>query len=511
MQTDLLRKAVVAAAAGLMCGLSGLAHATPSALQLPKLFGDNMVLQQEKPIRIWGFDAPGTDVTVTLNEQSQNAMSDKDGEWRVSLPPMKSDGKKHTLTVKGSTTITLQNIVLGEVWICSGQSNMAWGSGPELCKDAHYPDLRLFCAGTRRLPLKADLPLPTGWAECSPETLTQGGAKFFDSKTGTIKNAFPFSRVGYQFGRDLQKDLGVPVGLVKISVGGSTMASWSPDEACARDFPFGEEMKITINEMKRHPGALYHLLVRPVTPLSVRGVIWFQGENDADNPNFEKQLREMITIWRKAFDNPDMHFYMVQLAASSFHGGMLGAWEAQRHVVGQLPNCGIAGINDIYPPDKFCSVDPETNWPLQGRLDPHPPNTHIIAKRLENICLAKVYDKMAKEVCSPMYRSHEIKGDKIIVTFDNAGEGLKSADGEALNWFEVSDGSRKNDAGPYAYSKAAAKVIAKNQIEVHSPKVAAPKHVRFSWHMFARNNLSNSEGLPAFPFRTDDHKNPKER
>ena len=110
-----------------------------------------------------------------------------------------------------------------------------------------------------------------------------------------------------------------------------------------------------------------------------------------------------------------------------------------------------------------------------------------------------------------MYHSHQIQGDKIIITFDHVGEGLKSADGEALNWFEVSDGSRKNDTGPYVYTKAEARIVGKNQIEVRSPTVAAPKYVRFSWHMFARNNLVNSTGLPGFAFRTDDHQNPKER
>lgn len=495
---------------GLLFGLASIAHAEDPTLRVARLFSDNMVLQQEKPIRIWGFDVPGTDVTVTFNSKSQTATADGNGAWRVSLPAMKADGKKHTLTIKGSTTITLRNVVLGEVWICSGQSNMEWGAGPALCKDADHPDLRLFCAGSRRIPLKADLALPTGWAECRPDTLELGGSKVFDDETGSIKRIKPFTRVGYQFGRDLHKDLGVPVGLVQVSMGGSIMASWTPDEAAARDFPFGKEMSITERKMKRHPGALYHLIVRPVTPLSVRGVIWFQGESDADNPEFEKQLREMITIWRKAFDDPGMHFYMVQLAASSWRGGMLGAWEAQRRVAGQLPNCGIAVINDIYPPDKFCSVDEETGWLLQGRLDPHPPNTHIIAGRLANICLQKVYSKTTKEAYGPMYRSHVIKGDKVVITFDHVGEGLKSADDEPLNWFEVSDGSRKED-GPYVYVKAIARVIGKNQIEVHSTKVASPKYVRFSWHMYARHNLVNSEDLPAFPFRTDDYADPRAR
>jgi sialate O-acetylesterase len=510
MDIKLSRMTVIAVAVGLMCGLAGLAQAIPSALQLPKLFSDNMVLQQEKPIRIWGFDAPGTAVIVTLNGQSQNATADKEGAWRVALPAMKVDGKKHTLTVKGSTTITLRNIVLGELWICSGQSNMEWGSGPELCKEANHPDLRLFCAGNRPIPLKADLTLPTGWAECRPDTLEQGGSKIFDAAAGTIKRVKPFSRIGYQFGRDLHKELGVPVGMINASLGGSRVTSWTPNESSEREFPFGKEMTINENKMKRQPGALYHLLVQPLTQLSVRGVIWYQGENDAENPEYDRQLEQMITGWWTAFGDPSQHFYMVQISASSFHEGMLGVWEGQRRVVAKLPHCGIANINDIYL-DKFRSVDLETSWPLQGRLDPHPPNHGIIARRLVNIGLQKVYGKTTKEAYGPMYESHEIQGDKIIITFDSAGEGLKPADEEALNWFEVSDGSRKSDSGPYVYAKAVARVIGKNQIEVHSPKVAAPKYVRFSWHMFARNNLVNSEGLPAFPFRTDDYTNPKER
>ncbi len=218
----------------------------------------------------------------------------------------------------------------------------------------------------------------------------------------------------------------------------------------------------------------------------------------------------MITVWRKAFDDPGLHFHMVQISASSFHGGMLGVWEAQRRAAAALPNCGIAVTNDIYQ-EKFRSVDPETSWPLQGHENPHPPNHNIIASRLANICLQKVYGKTTKEAYGPLYRSHQIEGDKIVITFDNAGAGLKSADGEALTWFEVSDGSRKNDSGPYVYVKAVARVIGKDRIEIHSPGVAAPKDVRFSWHMFARNNLVNSEDLPAFVFRTDDYKDPKAR
>jgi len=504
-------QAVLGIIIGLLCGLTGVAHAEPAALRLAKLFSDNMVLQQEKPICIWGFDAPGTNVTVMLNRQSQTTTAGKDGAWRVSVPGMEVDGKKHTLTVKGSTTITLRNVVLGEVWVCSGQSNMDWGSGPALCRDANYPDLRLFCTGIRRVPLRWDLPLPTGWAECRPDTLAHGGSKIFDPKTGTVIRIKPFSRVGYQFGRDLHKGLGVPVGLVKVSLGGSIIASWMPHEASEREFPFGKEMPIIVNRMKRHPGALYHLIVRPVTPLSVRGVIWYQGESDADNAEYEKQLRQMITVWRKAFGDPALHFYMVQISASSFRGGMLGVWEAQRRAAA-MRNCGIAVTNDIYQDkEKFCSVDPETSWPLQGQENPHPPNHHIIARRLANICLQKVYGKTTKEAYGPMYRSHQIKSGKVIITFDNAGTGLKSADGRALNWFEVSDGSRKNDAGPYVYVKAVARVTGRDQIEVHSPKVAAPKYVRFSWHMFARNNLVNSEDLPAFGFRTDDYKDPRQR
>jgi sialate O-acetylesterase len=497
-------------AAGLMFSLTCAAHATTTALQLAKLFSDNMVLQQEKPIRIWGFDAPGTDVTVTLTGQSQQATADKEGAWRVALPAMKADGKKHTLTVQGSTTITLQNVVLGEVWICSGQSNMEWGSGPELCKEAKHPDLRLFCAGIRRIPLKADLALPTGWAECQPDTLEQGGSKIFDPEAGSIKRVKPFSRVGYQFGRDLHKELGVPVGMVNASLGGSMIASWIQNESSERVFPFGKEMPIKENELKQRPGALHHLIVQPLTQLSARGVIWYQGENDAENPEYERQLQQMITSWRSAFGDPALHFHMVQISASSFHGGMLGVWEAQRRVVSKLPNCGIVHTNDIYL-DKHRSVDPETSWPLQGHENPHPPNHGIIARRLVDICLQKAYGKTAKEACGPMYHSHQIQGDKVTITFDNAGEGLKSVDGEALNWFEISGGSRKNESGPYIYEKAVARVIDNNRIEVQSPNVAVPKHVRFSWHKFARNNLVNSEGLPAFPFRTDDHKNPKER
>lgn len=506
------QKAIMGMAAALSLALAGVIHASPATLRLPKLFSDNMVLQQEKPIRVWGFDVPGKEVTVSFNGQFKTTTADKEGQWRVELPAMKVDGRKHTLTATGSTGVTLQNVVLGEVWICSGQSNMEWGAGPDLVKDANSPDLRLFCAGNHRVPLRQDLVLPSGWAECQPDTLTNGGSKIVDPKTGEVKRIKSFSRVGYQFGRDIQKQLGVPVGMVKASLGGSMVASWTPLDSSEKEFPYGKEMPVSEGKIKQHPGALYHLLVKPLTQMSVRGVIWYQGENDGDTVDYDKQLPQMITAWRNAFGDPTMHFYMVQNSATTFHGGMLGVWEAQRLTVAALPNCGVAPTNDVFHGiEKLSSPDPETSWPLEGKDDPHPGNHQLIANRLVNISLKQVYGKTTKEVYGPMYKSHEIKGDKVIVTFDYAGEGLKAGDGKELNWFEVSDGTRKNASGPYVYKKAVAKVIDKDRVEIQSSGVAAPKFVRFSWHMYARNNLVNSEGLPGFAFRTDDHDNPRER
>ena len=174
------------------------------------------------------------------------------------------------------------------------------------------------------------LAAPTGWNECQPATLTQGGSKIFDPETGEIKRIKSFSRVGYQFGRDLQNKLGVPVGMIQASLGGSIIASWIPRQSSEREFPYGQNMPISQGAIKRHPGALYHLLVRPLTRMSVRGVIWYQGESDADNMEYEQQLKQLITSWRDAFGDPDMPFHMVQISASSFRGGMLGVWEAQR-------------------------------------------------------------------------------------------------------------------------------------------------------------------------------------
>ena len=240
--------------------------------------------------------------------------------------------------------------------------------------------------------------------------------------------------------------------------------------------------------------------------MAIRGVIWYQGEDDGRNKKYTGEFTGMIESWRKLWGQPKMPFYFVQIAQTGYASGMLGVWESQVEVMRDVPHTGLAVANDIYDgqktgyaprPDK---LDKLTGWPIAGGSNPHPPNKQLVANRLADIALVKTYGQGDRVVFGPVFESMKITGSKIVVKLKHAGSGLKTTGGE-LNWFEISDGVQERRK--IKYVKAQAKIIAPDTIEVHSPEVKSPKHVRFAWYALARHNLVNSAGLPATSFRTD--------
>jgi len=437
---------------------------------LPKVFGTNMVMQRDIALPVWGWADAGEKVTVRLGACEKTATADKDGNWKVTLAAMKTSAKGAVMTVSGKNKIQFENILIGEVWICSGQSNMQWSlnrstNGKKAIAEANYPQIRLF--GVKRATSAEPLKDITGqWQVCSPETV--GG----------------FSGVGYFFGLNLHKELKIPVGLVNSSWGGTRIEPWTPtegfDAVAALKKIADDTRKLTGKVGSRTPRAIYNAMIAPLKPFAIRGAIWYQGEsNMGEGMLYFEKMKALIGGWRKVWGQGDFAFGFVQLAPFDRYGGdkQPKLWEAQTASLA-IPNTGMAVITDITTLRNI-----------------HPPNKHDVGRRLALWALATNYDKKELVYSGPMYKSMKVVGKTIALTFDHVGGGLASRDGKDLDWFEIAGADKK-------FVKAAAKIVGKTVV-VSSDEVAKPAAVRFGWSQKATPNLMNAEALPASPFRTD--------
>jgi len=495
-------------------------------VKLPAIISDNMVLQQGMQVPIWGWAEPGEKVKVSGSWQigSWNTTTGKDGKWMVKIKPPKAGGP-YKMTISGENTIALNNILVGEVWICSGQSNMEMGIGlvtnakQEIAR-ADYPSIRLF-----HVPLRASgKPEPdvdAEWRVCSPKNIS----------TDNIWEGWPrgFSAVAYFFGREIHNKLNVPVGLIATSWGGSPIEPWTPPigfksapelkdilrqveqanlayneavgEAMAEfegwwptakeAFDAGKSVPLppawprhSLKSSKK-PTGLYNGMIHPLIPFAIRGAIWYQGEaNLSDGMLYYKKMEAMIGSWRKLWGQGDFPFYFVQIAPYRYRWGLPDPyrvpklWEAQTAVLA-IPNTGMAVTVDISDLD-----------------DIHPKNKQEVGRRLSLWALAKTYGCDDIVYSGPLYKSMSVEGKKIRISFEHTGSGLRTSDGRSPSWFEIA-GADKN------FVRAEAKIDGK-MVVVWSEKVAEPVAVRFGWHEEAEPNLINKEGLPASPFRTDD-------
>lgn len=458
-------------------------------VRLAKVFTSGMVIQQEMGIRVWGWADAGEKVSVEFNGKSASVETGADGKWRVELPAMKADGAAHTLSVKGKNSIELTDVVLGEVWLAVGQSNMS--RGLRYVKDRvkkeemDFKNYRLFFVGLDQVPQRDEPAVVKGWAPASHASMN---AVFVHPTLGP----YEFSEVTYYFGKALHEKLNVPVGMVSAAFPGSTVGQWTPADDPAKRFDFAAE------KADKGAGSMYQAMLNGIPPLAMRGVIYYQGENDAGNAKYADDLKKMIEAWRVKFENPELRFYMTQIAQTTFGGGMLRVTEAQQWVTEHVPQTALASSNDLWDgqsPEK-AKLKPEkvTGWPTMGGGDPHPPNKHVVAGRLAKIALAKTYGRDEGESMGPMVASFEIRGETVAVKFKNVGKGLKTDDGAAPNWFEVAGEDKK-------FVKAEAKIVGADVVELTSNEVKAPKVFRFGWHALARHNLYNSENLAGISFR----------
>jgi sialate O-acetylesterase len=432
-----------------LLGILGFTSTVTADVTVAKVIGSNMVLQQGQPVNIWGWADAGEDVVVGIDGKTTNTVADDTGSWRVQLPAMSADGKEHVMTVRGKNEIKLTNILIGEVWLGSGQSNMEMSvkssrdAGKEIAAAGH-PQIRLFHVPRARAGEPAKDTKGGAWQECSSQSVPG------------------FSATAYYFARELQQQLDVPVGIIASSWGGTRIEPWTP---------------------KNGKGAvLYNAMIHPLAPFSLRGVIWYQGESNvlslAGLKYFDMQ-HQLIDDWRKAWDNDRLSFHFVHIAPWSGRykeGELPKLWEAQTKTL-TLPHTGMAVITD--------GVD--------NIADIHPKNKQVAGKRLALWALAKDYGKDIV-YSGPLYKSMKINGNEVRLEFAHAA-GLSTRDGKKLSEFAI--------AGADGKFHTAVANIDGDAVIVTAESVSEPQHVRFGWHKIANPNLVNKAGLPAAPFHTD--------
>jgi len=454
-----------------------------ATITLPKILGDNMVLQRSAPVAIWGRADKGEKIVVKFGGQQKNAVADGEGTWMIWLDAMAASDKPRELMISGSNTIVLKNILVGEVWLCSGQSNMEYtmmkeskfanalhGTGIDsvALKNERNPSIRLFLV--KRDLTKGDAAnVNKGWNEAEGESLRA------------------FSAAGYFFAKKLFEELHVPIGMIGSSVSGSNIEPWMSGEIKNGNSPQ------TISVEESNPGKFYNGMIKPLAPFTLKGFLWYQGETNCflkEAPVYGFKFKHLINSWRKLWNEGDAPFYFVQIAPFEYSKNSgkvvlsdtdLPAFRQAQAEALLLPHTGMIVTTDLV--DHIGDLHPTYKWE--------------IGKRLALLALAHDYGKKI-EYSGPVLKAVQVKGNTINISFDHVGAGIVSNNNEPLTWFEVagSDG---------IYHPANAK-IAQDKTIVVSTAVSSPAFVRFAWNEAAQPNLFNNDGLPAVPFERNVNK-----
>lgn len=463
-----------------------VASSSRADVKLPAVIGSHMVLQREQACPVWGWADPGEKVTVEFAGQKKTAVAAADGSWSVKLRSMKANSTPQTMTITGKNKVVVEDVLVGEVWLCSGQSNMEWtvadsNNAKEEIAAGNHPRIR-------------HIKIPHSPAAKPEQDVKSGGWLVASSET-----VGKFTAVGYFYARNLEKELDVPIGLLGCNWGGTRIEPWIPPAgfqsvpALKKDFADKLDRFPAVTEKKNKEGntvkeinhqtalALYNGMVHPLVPFAIRGALWYQGEsNNGEGMLYFEKMKALIAGWRSVWNNPKMPFYFVQLAPYNYGGDdtrLAGIWEAQTETL-EVPNTGMAVTTDI------------------GNVsDIHPRNKQEVGRRLALWALAKTYGKRDLVYSGPLYDDMKVAGNKIELSFDSVGGGLASRDGNALTDFTIAGEDKK-------FVAAHAEIVGK-KVVVSSDVVAKPVAVRFAMHQFAEPNFSNKEGLPASPFRTD--------
>ncbi len=470
----------------------GVTHGQENQLRFAGVFANNMVIQQESEAPIWGWTEPGESVKIKAGwgGRTISTKADESGRWEVRMKTPKAGGPYKIEVRDGDEKVSLTNVLLGEVWICSGQSNMQWkmrGFGSELFKKeiqaAKNDQIRL-CTFPQILSLEEQEDIATKWQACSPSTVNS------------------FSIVAYFFGKQLEEELDVPIGLISTNWGGSRVEAWMSESALSAGgysefdevvekyediikasgavYPRGKKVSKGLNHCS--PSVLYNHMIRPLIPMSFRGVIWYQGESNVKAPEqYARLFPDLIHDWRAKWGQGDFPFYYVQIAPFVYKAEKKPAAllrEAQLKTL-SVPNTGMVVTMD---------VGDATNI--------HPKRKKPVADRLVRLALAKTYGKEGISFSGPIYKSMTSSGKKVKLDFEHVGEGLASRDGEPLTHFQIAGSDKK-------FVPAQAEIEGESVI-VWSDEISRPKAVRFGWGNADEPNFMNKEGLPASSFRTDE-------
>ncbi|MBK0369281.1 sialate O-acetylesterase [Flavobacterium agrisoli] len=478
-------------------------------IKLPALVSDNMVLQQNSKVNLWGWASPNEKISIRVGWQKEaiETKADEKGNWKVATQTPKASQKTYEITLTASNKITLHNVLIGEVWICSGQSNMffpvgkqpgTWKNGvvnyEEELQKATFPSIRLFTVNT----VASDKPLNDvqgNWQECNPTSVAN------------------FSAVGYFFGKELYQDLKVPIGLISSSWGGTKAEAWTAEKVLTENkelLPILEEnaskekkyysdletyyvnlKNATGNELKKpkrdqenkYPYVLYNGMLHPLTNFTIKGAIWYQGESNAETAfRYQTLFSAMVASWRTEWNQGVFPFYYVQIAPHKGQNPEIR--EAQLRSLQTIPNSGMVVTTDVGDAN-----------------DIHPRNKQTVGYRLGLWARAKTYNESKLVFSGPLYKEMKIQKQQIQLFFDHADSGLKK-EGKEVKEFEIAGDDR-------VFYPATAKIKG-NSVMVSSDKVKKPVAVRFAWKKVPEPNLFNAENLPASPFRTDNWETSKE-
>jgi sialate O-acetylesterase len=484
-----------------------------SALQLAAIFGDNMVLQQQQTVPVWGWAAPDANVTVKFAGQTKSAHSGADGKWLVKFGKLKASAEPQSLLVTWSWrsqlpnssgwldsrvfSETFTNILVGEVWLASGQSNMekpvglqrgqkpVFNSEQEIAA-ANYPGIRLFKVekGTTAGKPLTEFKVYRSWQPCTPTNL----------------DGSSFSAAAYFFGREIHTNLNVPVGLIESTWGGTKIEPWTPPagfESVPGLAPFAHPPAGMNFIASTRPSTIYNAMIAPLAGFAMRGALWYQGESnlmgtnsDNDYLTYVDKMKALVGGWRQVWGEGDFPFYFVQIAPCKYAGAkvprdlspemMPEFWTLQSRAAREIKNTGMVVTTDL----------------VDDLNDIHPRDKQDVGHRLALLARNKTYGEKNVVCEGPVFKKVKIEGDKVVLTFDRADGGLMSKDGQPLTWFTIAGADGK-------YVPADAKVVG-DTVEVSAAGIEKPVAVRFAWDETAQPNLCNKAGLPAEPFRTDE-------
>ena len=437
-------------------------------LRLPAIFGDHMVLQQQSDVAVWGWAGPGDELTVTgdWNKAAVTTKALNTGAWKMTLKTPAAGGP-YTISIRGKSELTINDVMIGEVWICSGQSNMEWSGNSatdakEDMPNANIPGIRLFHVNKSG----SDDPQIHGegqWQLCTPET---------------VKG---FSAVGYFFGKKLHADLNVPIGLINVSWGGTPAEVWTPKDKVEND-PELRESAGKLEEFAwwpKNPGVTYNAMIRPLVPYGIAGALWYQGESNTKAPyTYQKLMKTMIESWRADFGK-EFPFYYVQIAPFKYGRNYEGALiREQQSKLLSVPKTGMVVISDA----------------VENVEDIHPKFKKPVGDRLANLALAETYKRPLQGYQSPIYKSMQVEKGKVRVSFSYAEVGLISKGGDPTQFMIAGEDQK--------FFPATAKIDG-SMVVVSSKEVKSPVAVRFCWDNTSISNLFNKAGLPVSCFRSD--------